>query len=625
LFRAGDYEGAMRRYRYLAQTPRDADYYLLRAADAALRAGDGESAQQLANMVNQRELEPADRNKYLLLQTQLDLNAGRAREAMAKLDRLAGAPLSPGQEAHYHTLRASAYNQLGDMLASARERVEYGRTLSQTVAIEKNNEAIYDALSRLPDSVLAQQQPPWPDVLGGWIALTRIFKGIQSTNLSAALEEWRVRYPDHPANGSFLDKVAREHGLNVRIAPLGRARPAAPPPVESAPVEPSPAASALPPPTGPFVGVLLPLSGAYSSAAEAIRSGMVAAYFADPDPSKLQLRFVDSEAGDIDQAYRKLVDEGARAVVGPLIKEQVSALARVGELPVPVLGLNQVADASNNERLYQNNERLYQFGLSPEQEAEQAAGSAWFDGKQNALLLAPSTPFGQRMVGHFTRYWRSLGGKIATAQKYSHHGQDYSAAVKRLLAAASSGSLRPPAASDVAAAGEAAPVAGPPPTGDFIFLVADAQDARSILPQIAAEQGGQIPVYSTSHVHTGKPDPQSDQDLNGLIFCDVPWLLEPDQGGPLSAQAMQAQIAKTTPDYVKLIALGLDAYRLVPELDRFKADPQYRYPGATGTLTLQAGNKLQRQLECAQFRDGSPQPRGIAPLLQPGGSAIPPL
>jgi outer membrane PBP1 activator LpoA protein len=138
---------------------------------------------------------------------------------------------------------------------------------------------------------------------------------------------------------------------------------------------------------------------------------------------------------------------------------------------------------------------------------------------------------------------------------------------------------------------------------------------------VAAGAGVQLPVYATSHVFNGKLDPQTDQDLNGLIFCDMPWLLNPNDGGPLSASALQSQIQQTPPDVVKLIALGLDAYRLVPELDRFRTDPQYRFAGATGSLSLQSGNRLQRQLECAQFEGGTLQPRGIAPLLQPGTPA----
>jgi hypothetical protein len=124
-------------------------------------------------------------------------------------------------------------------------------------------------------------------------------------------------------------------------------------------------------------------------------------------------------------------------------------------------------------------------------------------------------------------------------------------------------------------------------------------------------------VYATSHVYDSK-DPLGHQDLNGVIFCDMPWLLNPNEGGTLSARAMDSQIRETPADSVKLIALGLDAYRLVPELPRFRGDSGYRYSGATGTLALQSDNRLQRQLECAQLTGGNPQRRGIAPILQPG-------
>ena len=77
--------------------------------------------------------------------------------------------------------------------------------------------------------------------------------------------------------------------------------------------------------------------------------------------------------------------------------------------------------------------------------------------------------------------------------------------------------------------------------------------------------------------------------------------------------------AEQTPDaYQRLIAMGIDAYDLIPQLPSLKSSSQSRFDGATGALTLQAGNRIQRQLHCAQFEGGALQRRGIAPLLQPG-------
>lgn len=597
LFKAGDYEGAMRRYEYLARTSAHPDYYWLQAADAALRAGDGQAAQQIADAINPKELDGQDHTQYLLLASRLDLNAGRAKEAMAKLNSIGPTPLQGGQAVNYHTLRASAYNQLGDMLASAKERIELGPLLSQPEAIKKNNEAIYDALARLPSQALSADQHTASSTLGGWMALTRILKTTPPSSLSSALAEWRNRYPNHPARGAFLDKAIQDAGGTVIVKPLGKTQAENSPPTAPG-IKPAAPADTAPPPTGPFIGVLLPLSGPYAPASQAIRSGLIAAHYADSNPAKVPLHFVDSQSGEVDQLYKKLAEQGATAIIGPLTKENVSALAsKSADLPIPVLALNQTDGA--------NNPHLYQFGLTPEQEVEQAAASAWFDNRHNALVLAPSSPFGQRMVRHFTQYWKSVDGKIATVKTYASHGQDFTATVKSLL-----DTLPPPPANSPATT----------PDSDFIFLIADTRDARLILPQIAANLPRPIPVYATSRVYSGKADEIADQDLSGLIFCDIPWLLNAADGSPLSALALDSQVKQTQPDYIRLIALGLDAYRLLPELERAQLDPQFRFPGATGLLTLQSGNRVQRQLECAQFDGGHLQLRGTAPIPQTGMS-----
>jgi outer membrane PBP1 activator LpoA protein len=588
LVQSGDYTGAMRLFQQLAATSRDPDYYRLRAADSALRAGDGRTAKRLADAVDPGELETADRYDYTLLQSRLDLNVGRAREALAKLDSLPVGRLEPPQKVHYHTLRSSAYNQLGNMLESARERVWLGQLLTHPDAMQKNNEAIYDALARIPDKILAAMQAPPPDVLGGWMNLTQIMKTTPSAGLTTELAKWQARYPGHPANAKFLQSLLGQ----LRGHPPSQAQAGTAPP------------TALAPGATAFVGVMLPLSGSYGAAAQAVRTGLLAAYYADPDTAKPPLRFVDTEAGNIYQLYRKLADEGAKAIIGPLLKEDLATLAKAGELSVPVLGLNQTPEISND--------RVYQFGLTPEHEVEQAAGSAWFDGYQNALVLAPASPFGQRMVKHFTAYWNRLGGTVRTIKTYPYHGEDFTASVRELFPAA------PPA---VTQAQITIPAIPPTQAGrqnaDFIFLISDARDAHLILPQLAVHQGEHIPVYATSHVYGGRTDADADRDLNGLIFCDIPWLLDPSDSGPLSYQALSSQIQQTPSDYLRLIALGIDAYRLLPELERFGTEPQLRYSGATGTLSVSSGNRIQRQLHCAQFEDGIPQPRGNAPLLRP--------
>ena len=612
-FRNGDYAGASQIYQRLAENSNDSDYYRLLAADAELRAGNDHAARALLGAIKSDELEEGDRQRYALLRARLDLNQGNAREAMARLDGIDYQKLTSPLRSHYHILRASAFNQLGDMLECARERVYYGQLTENPEATQKNNEAIYDALNRLPYKVLTDLLPSTQGTLGGWMALV-IAQRSPEANRTQALQIWRAAYPGHPANGAFVEGLMTKKVKSVEITPLKppavesvAPTPILPVPVQVTPAPPPQAAAPVPAPTqmapaaNGFVGVMLPLTGTYAQAAQAVRAGLSAAWNADTSPSRPELRFADTQGGDMGAIYRKLVDDGAKFVIGPLIKEEVAALAKGGNFTVPVLALNQASEANNRDG-------LYQFALTPEQEVEQSASLAWFDGRQNALLLAPASAFGQRMINHFSDYWKSLGGKISNIKTYQPGAADYSETAKRLL-------------SNLAGGSDAVSASTTPP--EFIFMIADSRDGRLLNPHIENQESStHIPVYATSLIFNGQPNAPQNADLSKVTFCDSPWLLNSDTG-VLSRQAMQSVAEKTPEVYLRLLPMGIDAYQLIQELNILKSGGQSQFPGATGVLTLR-GNRVNRQLHCAQFVDNSLQPLGIAPTLQPSASSLAP-
>jgi outer membrane PBP1 activator LpoA protein len=612
-FRAGDFEGAAQIYQRLAENSDDADYFRLLAADAELRAGDERVARVLLGAIDPNELESLDQYRYALLRARVELNEGRAKEAMARLEAINYGALTTPLRAHYHTLRASAYNQMGNMLESARERVFYGQFVSNPEALQRNDEFIYDALRRLPEKVLTGLQPMTSGTLGGWMALVTALRA-PAADRDRAIKAWRASHYGHPAGGEFLDKLLHVKPKEAEVAP---AKPAEPPPeapkpppvAETPPPAAEPAQTPPPPPAPPktFIGVMLPLSGSYAPAGLALREGMTAAAAADADPAKPELRFVDTQGGDVAAIYRQFAQDGARFVIGPLLKEEVSALGKnAAELPVPILALNQVTDVKRDS--------FYQFALTPEQEVEQAAGSAWFDGLQNAMVLAPQTPLGQRLINHFSGYWKSLGGKIAGIKTYQPGAADYAGPVRELLGKFAVQPGQPEGS---------APPPAPAATGEFVFLVADARDARLLRPYLEFEESTPIPVYATSQVFDGAAAEPRNQDLNGVIFCDAPWLLNDQDSGPTSSQALREKMKTIPENYLRLLPMGLDAYGLIPQLEQLRQGGQNRYNGAVGALTVRDGNRIQRQLHCAKFGENGLQPRGIAPVLQPAASNPP--
>ena len=57
-------------------------------------------------------------------------------------------------------------------------------------------------------------------------------------------------------------------------------------------------------------------------------------------------------------------------------------------------------------------------------------------------------------------------------------------------------------------------------------MATTAPQARLIVPQLRFSQAHDVPLYATSYVYAGNPDPAMDADLDGLIFGEMRWILD---------------------------------------------------------------------------------------------------
>ena len=74
----------------------------------------------------------------------------------------------------------------------------------------------------------------------------------------------------------------------------------------------------------------------------------------------------------------------------------------------------------------------------------------------------------------------------------------------------------------------------------FIFAPAPAGIERQLQPQLRFFYAGGIPTYATSDAF--EPDPRANQDLDGLMFPAMPWML----GSPL-AEAVRSAASQAWP------------------------------------------------------------------------------
>lgn len=331
--------------------------------------------------------------------------------------------------------------------------------------------------------------------------------------------------------------------------------------------------------------LLLPLSGNFAQAGLAVKEGFLAAYYAtDPKPP-LTIDFYDTASPtEITKLYQQAMDKGADFVIGPLTKNEVQALkSGLSQMPVTTLALNYTELG-----FFALPKNLYEFGLSPLDEARQLANNPKLN-PNRALLITPQNPWGESIAQTIQQTWTARGGKIVAHLAYDAH-QDIANQIKTTLLIRNN---------DKQSAQQ------PRNDIDVIFLAATPDIARQIQPHLKFYHAGNIPVYALSSIYNGTPSPNSDRDLDGIIFCDTPWTI----ANSYSQTKIYQQLASLSPDnfqrVTRLYALGIDSFHLMWSLYGDKVPSGFHYSGATGDLTIYR-RQVQRHLPWAQFNNGVP-------------------
>ncbi len=340
------------------------------------------------------------------------------------------------------------------------------------------------------------------------------------------------------------------------------------------------------------IAVLLAESGRYQSAAAAIRQGILLAYYQQAQlGSSTELVFFDSTSSPAEQLYQQALAAGANVIIGPLDKDQVKQLANLSSLTVPVLALNYLPESTPVASA-----QLFQFGLAAEDEARQISQRGQQLGYRRAALLYPQNEWGQRVAAAFREHWRQQDGLISSERAYpTTANADYTDPVKSLLGVhketGSDGQAHQVRRQDI----------------DFIVMISDAKTARQLKPMLNYYFADNLPVLSTSSVFANVIDPSKDQDINQVQFTELPWLL--DTSDPLRRDYLgqpTANSAANSADTLRLVALGIDSWRLALRLHSLQSHMPNAIEGATGKLTLNPAKRIQRQAAWAQFQNGRP-------------------
>jgi len=496
------------------------------------------------------------------VQAELALAQDRPEVALEALDRLPEpwpAPLA----AELLRLRAQAQFAAGRLLDGLRTTEARVQLLSEVDERRAAQALMVDALLANPGAAPPAEATPSERA---WFELGPLLGASDSDPdaLARRAADWRERHPNHPG-GAFL--------------------PAAPAAVAAGAISATPADS---------IALLLPLSGRMQAAGRAVRDGFLAAALAEPAERRPKIELVDTAELGAAAAYARALEIGARAVAGPLMKEDVAALI-AAPLPVPTLALNSLPMDTPPPF-------LFQFALDPEHEARAVARRIALDGRVHGIALFPRTAWGERVHAAFTEEARTTGLELTSVQFYDPAAKDFSAPLRAALGRFGGAGDRDAKGVPVRRNGAAEALDGP----QFAFLAASAASTRALLPQLRFHMAYELPVYATSDAL--EPSTRAVPDLNGLTFPEMPWILYAGVGAQEFWDVLQADRSAAVRGRLRLYAFGFDAYGLLRNLN--SAARGIGVTGLSGRLAITPDGRVQRELEWAQIQGGQPQPAG---------------
>lgn len=547
----------------------------LSAAERELEQSDPEDARAALRGIEPQRLDARQKLRYQLLQADIALTEDKplvAQQMVPPAESIRDAELAIRAEA----IRARALFRMGDAVAATEALLRRERLLTDPAQLQANRELLWNGLRSADlDTASGLRLAQADTQTRGWVELAIISRSVwlNPRDLQARLEQWRAQFPGHPADERI--------GAIPMLQDLRERRP-----LEN-------------------LALLLPLSGPYMASAEAVRDGFLAAFFNAKDnrARRPSVRIYDtgSTPETLLAAYSAALDEGAEFLVGPLTREDVIALADTGRPSVPVLALNYL-DPGREVPF-----NFFQWGLAPEDEARQAAERAVSDHQYRAVTLVPEGDWGARVQQAFRERLESLGGTVVGARSYSPSARDHSQAIRAVLALDMSEERHRALTSALGVKTEFQPRRRE--DVDLIFIAARPDQAKLLGPQLRFHRSGELPVYATSLVYDGEAPAA---DLNGLRFCDMPWMLAQDGEWAALRSQLRTQFPTRPRDYARLLALGHDAYTLVLLIESGQLQPGSFFPAASGTLTLRQDGVISRGLACAEIRNGALKPLDVS-------------
>lgn len=490
----------------------------------------------------------------------------------------------------------AATNQLKDrqkyvqaqLLERQQQWLAAAQTLAQLSAIDpEHTEQIWRLIQRVDYHTQQASIDQYPN-LRQWLLVSALVHeyGTSSQQLTTKFNQFAAEFPDHPLALSN----PREFVTNSNIE--------------------------FNKPTA--VAVILPLTGRLEVQGNAIKQGILSAYFAAMDNQSEEeveqvLRFYDSNSLSIDQLAEQL--QQAQLVIGPLLKQTIQSLTPKLPRSTSIVALNRIPIISN-ELITDTKavtfaeaesgplpEQRFYFALAPEDEARQMAEHIHQQGYRNPILVHPEDPIGERLAEAFLTEWRSLAEWQSDNQinlvSYADNDAMRDGILTALDVRQSKNRIKQ---LESVLIPELYNVPRNRRDVDAIVAFATPEQIELLNPIVESSLSPfndiAVPVYVTSRSISLDITKNQLRDLQNVYYLDLPWMMPENEWQNLSDQ-VNALYPNQRDSSKRLFALGFDAYTQVNALPHLAAIPQLTTSALTGELSVNQYQQVVRRLPIA--------------------------
>ncbi|MFT7199732.1 MAG: outer membrane PBP1 activator LpoA protein, partial [Glaciecola sp.] len=415
------------------------------------------------------------------------------------------------------------------------------------------------------------------------------------------------------------------------------------------------------------IAVLLPLTGRVQVQGDAIKQGIMTAYFAklenintnNPGQAIPNIRFLDTGSDNDRFVSNEITSEGLMQydiVIGPLLREHVSLvkgfnlpnsmlvyLNRLSTEPTTIeltdnastatgsILKDEVDSLSNNKlnslpsvtdpqaQAQNSNQALslssestsakVYFALAPEDEATQLANLMKKQGIRTPIIISNGSSVSRRMIETFNAQWIALNGldeiKLPKVVTFSDN-KGLRVGITAALDVLQS-QRRISQMSNLTTETVHSVTRNRRDVDAFVVFALP-QQVELLNPIIEASISlfteRTVPVFATSYSYQHQLNKNSIRDLRNLVFVDMPFLM-PAQRNSALAQQVDSLWNSPPSAFLRLFAFGYDAFQFSEQMQQLAYFSHTDLNGLSGKLSVNNKRQVTRGLPSAVIENDS--------------------